>query len=126
MRHLEVIAALLVGAGVAMGAGGCTSVVARPEAPGRAQPEPSMLDMPAESFIYEGMDVDDLRRIVGEPADIVLTPRGEVWYYDFGVAIVQGGRVTYRYVEDQEEPALGGRRDVPDETGAGGTPPAGD
>jgi len=126
MRNLEVIAALLACVGVAMGAAGCMSAVATPEAPRRTQQEPSMFDKPAKSFIHEGMDVDSLRRIVGEPAQIVRTPRGEVWYYDFGVVIVEGERVKYRYVEDQDEPALGGRRDVPDEASAGGTPPAGD
>ncbi len=109
-RPLGVALAML---GAALAAAGCASSIEMPARPQRAA-APSIFDRPARQFVYVGMSVRDLKRLVGEPAQVAETSRGQLWYYDFGVVIVRGGRVGYKYPEPRRALAAGLRRPAPD------------
>lgn len=64
---------------------------------GAVKVEDHSFDLPPEEFIYVGMDVGDMVRLVGTPQQKVSAPAGETWYYEFGVVMVEHGRVKYKY-----------------------------
>jgi len=76
------------------GVGGCASEPAPQRRPEHAR---SRFDLPAHHFIYEGMEVEMLRRLVGEPRDMSRAGRAEVWYYNWGVVVVEDGLVRYKF-----------------------------
>jgi len=98
---LLVVGALLVA--------GCTHVV-RASSHG----EPSIPDLPPEALIDVGTSVEKLEFLVGKPIAVEKTDEGEnteVWYYDFGMVMIQDGRVLYKWppsevVTDVETPQL--------------------
>jgi len=93
MNHRIVLVALTA-ALATLGAAGCFTT---PQANPSARRPPSVFDLPAHRFIYVGMDVEMLTRLVGRPSEVARAPRGEIWYYDFGAVLVEEGRVTYKY-----------------------------
>ena len=54
-------------------------------------------DLPPHDFIYAGMDTALLKRLVGEPDSVEREAEREVWYYAFGVVVVRGRTVEYKY-----------------------------
>ncbi len=61
--------------------------------------ETSEFDMPSEDFIAKGMSTEELKSLVGEPAqkEPLEATGSEAWYYDFGVVIMKDGRVQYKH-----------------------------
>jgi len=88
------VAVLAVAALSLAGVGGCASEPAPQRRPEHAR---SRFDLPAHHFIYEGMEVEMLRRLVGEPRDMSRAGRAEVWYYNWGVVVVEDGLVRYKF-----------------------------
>jgi len=88
---------------------GCTHAV-RASSPG----EPPPPDLPPDALIHVGMSTEKLELLVGKPIAVEKTDEGEnteVWHYDFGVVIIQDGRVLYKWppskvVTDVETPQL--------------------
>ena len=86
---------------------GCAHIAAEP-----SPSESSRLEVPPDAFIYVGMSVEELEPLVGEPLVIDRPTEREgveVWRYDFGVVIVEDGRVCYKWppsrvVSDTEAP----------------------
>lgn len=93
-RTGRVPAAALFGLLTFLSASGCG---APPEPTPSRSPAPSVYDLPPERFIYAGMEARLLKRLVGEPQEVWESPKGEIWYYDFGAVIVEGRRVVYAY-----------------------------
>lgn len=58
---------------------------------------PSRFDRPAEDFIYEGMPRADLLDLMGEPRSVSRQTGREIWYYEFGLVVLENSQVTYRY-----------------------------
>ena len=55
------------------------------------------------------MNIALLVRLVGEPASVDRDGEREVWYYEFGVVVVQGDAVEYKYPRSRgQEPPPGG------------------
>ena len=93
-RSRRVLLLALTAACATLGAVGC---VATRGANPSARRSVSVFDLPADRFIYIGMDVEMLTRLVGKPSGVARAPRGEIWYYEFGAVVVEEGRVTYKY-----------------------------
>jgi len=93
---------------LALGAGGCVREVTRASLVPKDEEAAKFRELPPEQFIYVGMDTERLKRLVGEPKRIEKPEEGgtmQVWHYDFGVVIVEGGSVKYKY-----PPSRAGRR----------------
>lgn len=88
-------AALLVVVWVLGGLAGCRSA-AQAVAPA-ARGDRGRFDLPAHDFIYVGMAAQPLTKLVGEPREMERAGPGEVWYYPFGVVVLAGGKVQYKY-----------------------------
>jgi outer membrane protein assembly factor BamE (lipoprotein component of BamABCDE complex) len=68
----------------------------------RIQPErrtdvSSRYDRPADSFIYVGMPEQHLVELMGEPGEVKRQGDREIWYYGFGLVVLQNDHVTFRY-----------------------------
>ena len=80
---------------MALGVAGCAHIL-----PGSPLSESSHLELPPDAFIHVGMSVEGLKSLVGEPVTVEKTEREwdtEVWHYDFGVVLIEGGQVRYKY-----------------------------
>ena len=73
---------------------GCVRQRMRPDRPDNA---PSEFDRPAECFIYVGMPQQDLLALMGRPQNIERQQAREIWYYDFGLVVLEDSQVAYRY-----------------------------
>jgi hypothetical protein len=87
---------------LAVFAAGCTRTVTK-SIGGSLPATKSVFDLPPEQFIYVGMDVETLTRLVGEPQRKEAVLAGEIWYYGFGVVMVGDARVKYRYPPSTRE-----------------------
>ena len=70
---------------------------------GQTEPRrtPSRFDLPPHDFIFVGMDTETLTRLVGQPNEIEDAGHAQEWYYDFGVVVIEGGRVAFNYPESR-------------------------
>lgn len=86
------VGAVLILAAVAAG---CSKAgVTRAERHSVAQ---GLFGLPAHDYVYEGMDIALLKRLVGEPVSVDREGDRQVWHYGFGVVLVRDGSVEYKY-----------------------------
>ncbi len=66
--------------------------------------ETSEMDLPPHHFIREGMDVERVRSLVGEPdRKEQHSDRPDEWYYPFGILMIEEGKVQYKYPPSRSE-----------------------
>lgn len=61
-----------------------------------ANRKPTKFDLPQHTFIYRGMSESELLMLLGKPMKVRKVKDGpprKVWHYDFGLVILQDGKV---------------------------------
>ena len=76
---------------------GCRTAPSDAKCPTEPSRAPSRFDLPPHDFIYVGMNVERVTRLVGSPQQIAPAPNSEIWYYEFGAMVVEEGHVKYKY-----------------------------
>lgn len=61
------------------------------------QEDETKFDLPAHHFIYRGMEKDRLESLVGRPKGKDEAGQRTAWYYDWGMVLLQDGKVDYKY-----------------------------
>ena len=95
---IKALNAIVLASAAAALCGCIRTPVRRAESPTTA--EQNDFQLPAHHFIYRGMDKSAVLNLVGPPNEVEKQeepPEREDWYYDFGVVVLEAGKVEYKY-----------------------------
>lgn len=109
----ESVCTVLIGLVVASALIGCAGPERQPSGdqslkPNRQEtdeiPDATEFDLPPHRFIKRGMDASRITSLVGSPVRKVEHPdRPDVWHYQFGLVLMEGGQVQYKHPSSRTE-----------------------